>query len=497
MNNDIFFAVIDLGSSEIRGVVASKLDNGRVAPVASYALAAENAVRCGCIYNINSTAEKISQIVKKLNEYLPDNVEIKKLYVGVGGQSLRSHEFSFSLDLASSEAEEISQDHLDQLQHEAEQVQIEGRDILHIARPQYFVNGKLEKYPKGIPCNRFEAHYQIITARTMVLRNIRTVVEDRLHLKLQEVLVSPMCEADVTLLDEEKTLGVAYVNIGAGCTSVTIYKRDLLMLLRVLPMGGGNITQDLTSLRLLPIDAERVKKEYATLKYDAERNTSLKLQLGDGLSERTIRLLEVYRLVHARMKEITANYLSIVDRFDAENRLGSGIVIAGGGALLDEYEPMMKKERQFIRFAEIRPDMVEENAISYNPTFRTCMGLLYAATENCAGLIHDNLGGLYQNVPTTQSSASGAIVGTLNFGDSESVSSGSVITAVHDDDEEIPAFSSGSSVSRPISRKKNKWEREQNTETKEKNKNESWLTRKFKGLTASLGENFDEEDDNE
>ncbi len=395
MNQDPIYAVIDLGSSEIRGMIAYKLDKDRVSPIAYSSVSAENAIRYGCIYNLNKASEKIATIVKELNEALPDNYEIKKLYIGVGGQSLHSHPHRIGLSMDSPEGEEITQEHLDRIEQELQTLHVEGKELLHVARPQYLVNGKIEKYPKGIHCRSFEACYQLIMARNTVLRNIKTVVEERLGLELAQVLVSPICEAEVTLIDEEKTLGIAYVNIGASCTSVVIYKRDLLMHLRVLPMGGKNITQDLTALRILPAEAEELKIHHAVLKNPSEKNITITLPSADGLSERTVSSTDIYCYVYARMKEITANYLSIIDRFNETNSLGRGIVISGGGAQLNQYKEQMHENRQYVRFAEVRPDKVEYNAVCSNPSLRTCIGLAYAATKTCIGVEHTDLDSLF------------------------------------------------------------------------------------------------------
>ena len=79
------------------------------------------------------------------------------------------------------------------------------------------------------------------------------------------ILPTPIAEAAATMTIEEMALGCAYVNIGGGTTSIAIYQERFPVALYVLPLGGNNVTRDLTQLSvpLLEADAEKLKIERA------------------------------------------------------------------------------------------------------------------------------------------------------------------------------------------------------------------------------------------
>ena len=83
-----FIVAIELGSSKITGIAGKKHADGSIQVLA---LASENSsdfIRKGVIYNLDKTAQSLTSIIKKLESTL--KASIGKVYVGIGGQSLRT-----------------------------------------------------------------------------------------------------------------------------------------------------------------------------------------------------------------------------------------------------------------------------------------------------------------------------------------------------------------------------------------------------------------------
>ena len=83
-----FIVAIELGSSKITGIAGKKHADGSIQVLA---LASENSsdfIRKGAIYNLDKTAQSLTSIIKKLESTL--KASIGKVYVGIGGQSLRT-----------------------------------------------------------------------------------------------------------------------------------------------------------------------------------------------------------------------------------------------------------------------------------------------------------------------------------------------------------------------------------------------------------------------
>ena len=95
-----FIVAIDLGTSHMVGMVGTKNSSGELSIIAYEVEKVETCIRRGCVYNIKETAYKIVGLVRKLENEL-GGTRIAKIYVGVGGQSLRTIDHSVSKLLVS------------------------------------------------------------------------------------------------------------------------------------------------------------------------------------------------------------------------------------------------------------------------------------------------------------------------------------------------------------------------------------------------------------
>jgi cell division protein ftsA len=398
------YAAIDLGSATIRGMVGSKKD-GKVLPLAIAEVPTSNAIRKGVVNNMEELHNKLKVLIDRLNEQLPNvNMEIKKVYVGFGGKSLMSRSYKINHKMDNPDGEEISDYHLDLINERLKNYRLNAHEVLDVSDPYCLVDGRVERNLKGLLCSEFSIHFNLITTRSSNVNFIRMAIEDRLGLELEAILPSPCCEADVLLYPDAKTLGVALVNIGAGTSSVSIYKNDTLKCLRVIPFGSKNITNDLMSLHITYPEAEKIKLEEAYPFTDVYDDKVISLNTADGNRQREIKMRDVNSLVTARMKEITANVLRVIRDFEAGARLGSGIVLAGQGALMRGFINYLQSESKFVSLAREFNDKVykDEVPLSSDVDYAACMGLIYRAESNCVGFIDESQS-------TAASSGKGAI----------------------------------------------------------------------------------------
>lgn len=383
--NEDLYAAIDLGSATIRGMVGAKKD-GKVLPIAIAEVPTSNAIRKGVVNNMEELHNKLKVLIDRLNEQLPDkHTEIKKVYVGFGGKSLMSRSYKINHKMDNPDGEEISDYHINLINERVKNYRLNAHEVLDASDPYCLVDGRVERNIKGLLCTEFSIHFNLITTRSSNVNFIRMAIEDRLGLELEAILPSPCCEADVLLYPDAKTLGVALVNIGAGTSSVAIYKNDTLKCLRVIPFGSKNITNDLMSLHITYPEAERIKLESAQPFTDAYDDEILSLSTPDGSRQREIKMRDINSLVTARMKEITANVLRVIRDFEAGARLGSGIVLAGQGSLMRGFINYLQSESKFVSLAREFNDKVDKESthLSSDIDYAGCAGLIYRAEVNC------------------------------------------------------------------------------------------------------------------
>lgn len=374
------FAVIALGSSYIRGMVASKLPNGRVNPIAYCQRSSKGCIIHGYIHNITDAAAIIGSIVDELNSKLQGLV-IDRVYVGLDCQSMRSNLFKTKKDYGT-EGIILEAEHIESLREEALKKSYSRQSVLKIASPCYYVDGKRENNPKGVRCHLLEATYQLITVREEVERNLYEVFENKLGLTVEEVLINPLAEAQVSLTREEMAIGCAYINIGGGTTSISLYRDKLLKALHVLPLGGQNVTKDLTNLKLLEQDAEAVKIGYGSVNLEVDKEERITAASANGTGDRILHKYDVNRYIQARMEEITENIKALIQEIDPELMIAY-LIFSGGATYLSGYIESLNLDVNG-RQAKVRPDILSESAEEeLLKNYQTALGLVVMATNNC------------------------------------------------------------------------------------------------------------------
>ena len=374
------FAVIALGSSYIRGMIASKLPNGRVNPIAYCQRNSKGCIIHGYIHNITDAAAIIGSIVDELNSKLQGLV-IDRVYVGLDCQSMRSNLFKTKKDYGT-EGIILEAEHIESLREEALKKSYSRQSVLKIASPCYYVDGKRENNPKGVRCHLLEATYQLITVREEVERNLYEVFENKLGLTVEEVLINPLAEAQVSLTREEMSIGCAYINIGGGTTSISLYRDKLLKALHILPLGGQNVTKDLTNLKLLEQDAEAVKIGYGSVNLEVDKEERITAASANGTGDRVLHKYDVNRYIQARMEEITENIKALIQEIDPELMIAY-LIFSGGATYLSGYIESLNLDVNG-RQAKVRPDILSESADEeLLKNYQTALGLVVMATNNC------------------------------------------------------------------------------------------------------------------
>ena len=396
------YAVINIGSSSPAGLLATKSPGGRVEPISAYRIPSGGCVRQGSIHNIEEAAQRISSLLDALSKDLPEEATITGVYVGLECRSMRSEHYDAFIDLGP-EGSVVTPEHLLTLKDQVNDASYPGMTILSVTEPRYLCDGKREPNPRGVRCRRLEAQYLLLVARQNIIINVRETIEDRLGLRLLGILPTPIAEATATMTLEEMALGCAYVNIGGGTTSITIYKERFPLALFVLPLGGNNITRDLTqlSIPLLDADAERMKVEHGSMNLSVSRTQEIVATSVDGSSTKRFSQIEVNRYINARILEILSNVVSIIHEAGCSESIPKGFVFAGGVTKTDYFYETLRKLSPEYRKASLRRDIYEEGSnTALLEHYITEIALAYQATEPSVTYTLRPLDSLLQEEPT-------------------------------------------------------------------------------------------------
>ncbi|MCE3273917.1 MAG: ftsA, partial [Ramlibacter sp.] len=207
---------------------------------------------------------------------------------------------------------------------------------LLLVEPQEFViDGQDVKEPIGMSGIRLEAKVHIVTGAQSAAENIIKCVR-RCGLEVEQLLLNPLASSSAVLSEDEKELGVAMVDIGAGTTDIAIFTGGAIRHTAVIPIAGDLITSDIAmALRTPTKDAEDIKVESGFAKQLlADPETQVEVP---GLGDRGPRMLSRQALagvIEPRVEEIYSLVQQVIRESGYEEVLSSGIVITGGSSVM-------------------------------------------------------------------------------------------------------------------------------------------------------------------
>ena len=377
MTQSDFIAVIDLGTSKIKGVVGRKNENNVISIMDSEIIDSGNSVRRGMVYNI----EEAGAIIRKMLTLLENSIgdKIGKVYVSLTGQSLHTLEFRERTMLSPGGI--VTQEVVDQLNRSAKKYTPDMQTNYAVADVEYYVDAKTEKNPVGVAGSEVEASFQIVVGRPNLLSNIEKSVRGKAKLAIADYIVGALASAAVALNDEEKELGCVFIDFGAGTTSVSVYKDGILRRFVVIPFGGKSITKDISALNFTENDAEQLK-----IKFGKAIETHESPFFSSPFSSKPdIDLTELNRVIGLRLDEITANIIEQIHLSGYENKLGAGVVITGGASQLKNLtEYLVQKFKMPVRRATAKKSYINNAPeLISNPSFTQALGMLLIGEESC------------------------------------------------------------------------------------------------------------------
>ena len=207
-----------------------------------------------------------------------------------------------------------------------------------------------------------------------------------------------MALSNAVLTEVEKRSGCALVDIGADTTTVSVFWKNVLRHLAVIPLGSNNVTKDIASLQMEDSDAEKMKLKYASA-YTDNNDIDPDLKYSIDL-ERQVESRRFIEIVEARVEEIIENvrYQIPAEYYD---KLLGGIILTGGGSNMENIEQAFAKYTHIdkVRTAKFVTTTINSSIDQINAKngmLNTVLGLLIKGDINCAGKFIDPNGNLFE-----------------------------------------------------------------------------------------------------
>jgi cell division protein FtsA len=220
----------------------------------------------------------------------------------------------------------------------SEQVRLEeDRMILHLFPQDFTLDGRSGKrYPRGSICSRLEANVHIVTCSEQEHQTVMHAVQQASY-AVEESMFEPVATAYAAVNRDDRNRGVAVVDIGKHSTDLVVYDGEAVLLARSLAISADHFTRDVAvGLTVQYNDAERLKIEYgcAMLGLTSD-NSYIEVPSNEGRLPREAPRKQLNEILEARAEELFIHVGSELVTIGMDQKLLEGVILAGGGAMLN------------------------------------------------------------------------------------------------------------------------------------------------------------------
>lgn len=381
-SNSSYVAAVDIGTTKIVTLVGRLNDNGKM-EVLGMSKTVSKGVKRGVVLNIEETVNAIRETVEETQQQ--SGLKISEVYVGIAGQHIKSIKNRGYKNIGP-DRDEILQEDIDALISDMKNIPIDmGEEIIHVLPQNYIVDNETGvKNPVGMSGRRLEANFHIVIGQILSAKNIERCI-NRVNLAVNQLILEPLASSAAVLSTDEKEAGVALVDIGGGTTDIAVFYDDVIRHTAVIPFGGNVVTKDIKEgCSILQRQAEALKKQFGSALGDlAPEDKVVTIPGISGREPKEISFKSLAYIIQSRMEEIIDAVMYEVENSGCMDKLGAGMVLTGGGALLQHLSQLVKfRTGMDVRLGFPGESLASGSAEELNqPMFSTSIGLLIKAAE--------------------------------------------------------------------------------------------------------------------
>ena len=335
MNQERLVAGLDIGSAKTTAIIAEvegDLPKHPRVKVLGVGQSRTTGMRRGVVSDIEETTSSIRKALQDAERMA--GAQVLDIYVGIAGEHVQAMTSKGIVAVAN---DEIAKGDVDRANEVARaQATPQERELLHAIPQEYTVDKNTGiRDPIGMTGMRLETEMYLVTIGSSPAINLRRSVE-RAGYKVRELVLEPLASALAVLTEDEKELGVALVEMGAGTTDVALFHEGKIRHVATLGYGGHNVTSDIVhGLGVTQADAERLK-ERSGCAYEplVDPSEVLALPGTPAHGERQVPRDMLAHIIHQRLDEIFSLVQREIDKGGFGGRLGGGVVLTGGPALM-------------------------------------------------------------------------------------------------------------------------------------------------------------------
>lgn len=327
---------LDLGTCRIRAVIGEYSASG-VFQITGVGTSPSTGLRKGVVVNIENTVRAVSQAIEAAE--MMSGIEVTHCMIGIGGTHLDGLNSRGVVAVTGKgrDNREIGQEDINRVIDAAKAVVIPmDRQVIHVIPQSYIVDEQRGvKDPRNMIGVRLEAEVHIITGSVTSVQNMVKCV-NRASLSVDEYMFHALAAVKSVMTEEERELGSILIDLGGGTTDVIVMADGAPLLTAVLPVGGIQVTNDVSIVKGISVEtAERIKLDAGCCWLPLiEENEEVILPGVGGRPPVVIPRSEICEIIQPRMAEIFSMIKDKTASVTRSRQLSGNLIITGGGALL-------------------------------------------------------------------------------------------------------------------------------------------------------------------
>lgn len=332
--NSKIFCGLDVGSSKICVVVVRVHADGGL-EVLSSGYCTSAGIRKGTVVDVEESAAALRKAREEAE--LRSGRPVDWVTIGIIGDHVEGYNCHGAIPIEG-KSRGVTAEDVAQVIQAAQSIPLKpDREVIHVLTQEFILDNRGEiRNPVGLTGQRLDVNLHVVTCDSSLLQNLVNTV-NRADMRVRKVFIQQLASTESVLSSDEKDLGAAVIDIGAGTTGIAIYGRNALRHTAFIPVGGENFTRDLAIGLRTPLEAaERIKRESGTVIVERIAADEVVEAPAVGSGEiRPLSRITACQILRDRAIELLELAREKMEQAGPTAQVVSGAVFTGGGSTLD------------------------------------------------------------------------------------------------------------------------------------------------------------------
>lgn len=371
-------ASLEIGTQKVVASIADLKPNNQIDIIGFSMQPLDGGVIRGLVLNTEIVVDAIKASTKDL--YEQTGITMNMVNVNINGSHIEMINKRLCFDINSNLSKISNIDLAEAINNSYKSLIEADKEIIQVVP----IDCKVEKRQSEEKL-MLSGDFNIITGQSSAISNIKKCVQ-LAGLEINKIVPEPIAASFSVLSNEDKEKGVMLIDIGAGTTNIAIYYQSIIRNLVVFPFGGSYITRSLKNGIDIPARyAEKLKVKFgAALAKNITENKIVRMPNKNEGKAIEISLKNIANIIQRDLEEIIDHALSEVKNSDFYKKLGNGIVLTGGSALIEDIDVLIKDKIGLN--ARLGQPCESVNISNFeelnNPIYSTAIGLLMYHLED-------------------------------------------------------------------------------------------------------------------